>query len=250
MKVYTAATPDELVRAHARDAGPPSLPPKWMYSPWRWRDEHTQRATYYDGTPVTGPFNSEVMGDVLMMRAFGIPNHVYWIDRPWGPGRLGYDDFEIDDKRLPNFDAMVKWFGEHRAHVMLWIAPFYRGKMDQEALAKGYNLPGQAPMRNNYPLVDFTNPAAKQYWEQGVAKLLARGVAGFKLDRAEEDIPDGGPFKVHDGRTLREQRNAYPAMYLKATYDIASDCSEGIDVPNWREQFSAKNALRRHSDPN
>src|SRR5207244_9015377 len=101
--------PAALVRAHALDAGPPFLPPKWMYLPWRWRDEHTQRAAYYDGTPVTGPFNSELMEDVLMMRAFGIPNGVYWIDRPWGAGRLGYDDFEIDAKRLPNFETMVTW---------------------------------------------------------------------------------------------------------------------------------------------
>ena len=66
--------------------------------------------TYYDGTPVTGPFNSEIMEDVLMMKAFGIPNGVYWIDRPWGPGKpWGYDDFDIDEQRLPNFAEMVKW---------------------------------------------------------------------------------------------------------------------------------------------
>ena len=71
LKIYTAAQPASIVRAHALDAGPPFLPPKWAYRPWRWRDEHTQRTTYYDGTPVTGPFNSEMMEDVLMMRAFG-----------------------------------------------------------------------------------------------------------------------------------------------------------------------------------
>lgn len=229
MTLYTAATPGELVRAHAMDAGPPFLPPKWMYSPWRWRDEHTERATYYDGTPVTGPFNSEVMEDVLMMRAFGIPNGVYWIDRPWGPGKLGYDDFEIDTKRLPYFNAMVQWFAQNHVHLMLWIGPFYQGKMEQEALVKGYNLPGQRPTRNNYPLADFTNPAAKKYWQDGVAKLLKRGAAGFKLDRSEEDIPDGGPYKVHDGRTLREQRNAYPPMYLKATYDVAGQYRKNDD---------------------
>jgi alpha-D-xyloside xylohydrolase len=229
MKVYTAATPDELVRAHAMDAGPPFLPPKWMYFPWRWRDEHTERATYYDGTPVTGPFNSEVMEDVLMMHAFGIPNGVYWIDRPWGQGRLGYDDFEIDEKRLPNFNTMVRWLADQQAHVMLWIGPFFQGKMEQQALANGYNLPGQRPMRNNYPLVDFTNPEAKAYWQNGVATLVRRGVAGFKLDRSEEGIPDGGPFKVHDGRTLRENRNAYPPKYLKATYDIASQYRKNDD---------------------
>ena len=73
MKIYTANTPAELVEAHALDAGPPFLPPKWMYGTWRWRDEITQRTNYYDGTPVTGPFNSEFMEDVLLMKAYGIP---------------------------------------------------------------------------------------------------------------------------------------------------------------------------------
>src|SRR6476646_3666332 len=53
IKIYTSKTPGELVRSHAVDAGPPFLPPRWMYLPWRWRDEHTERANYYDGTPVT-----------------------------------------------------------------------------------------------------------------------------------------------------------------------------------------------------
>jgi len=223
LKVYTATDPATLVRAHAIDAGPPVLPPRWMYSPWRWRDEHTQRATYYDGTPVTGPFNSEVMEDVLMMRAFGIPNGIYWIDRPWGPGQIGYDDFEIDDKRLPHFAEMVKWLDAQKSKTFLWIAPFFKGKMEQEAIAKGYGLPGQRRTADgsNYPLVDFTNPAAKAYWQDGVAKLLKLGVAGFKLDRAEENIPESGPLKVFDERSIRENRNAYPAMYVQAAYEVA-----------------------------
>ncbi|HET6976411.1 MAG TPA: TIM-barrel domain-containing protein [Pyrinomonadaceae bacterium] len=224
LKIYTASDPATLVREHALDAGPPFLPPKWIYTPWRWRDEHTQRTTYYDGTAVTGPFNSEIMEDVLMMRAFGIPNGVYWIDRPWGPGKpWGYDDFDIDENRLPHFARMVKWLDGNDTKTVLWIAPFFQGKMMQEALAKGYTLAGQVRPSNgnNYPMVDLTNPAARAYWQEGVAKLLKLGVAGFKMDRAEEDIPESGPYKVFDGRTIRENRNAYPPMYVKAVYEIA-----------------------------
>jgi alpha-glucosidase (family GH31 glycosyl hydrolase) len=223
MSVYADSNPAALVRAHAMDAGPPVLPPKWMFGPWRWRDEHTQRTKYYDGTPVTGPFNSEVMEDVLMMQAFGIPNSVYWIDRPWGPGPLGYDDFKIDEQRLPNFGRMVQWLDSQRARTMLWIAPFFQGEMAVEAQAKKYTLAGQVrpPNGNNYPMVDLTNPDAKAYWQNGVAKLLKLGVAGFKLDRSEENIPDNGPDKVFDQRSIRENRNAYPAMYVQAAADIA-----------------------------
>ena len=225
MKVYTAGDPATLVRTHALDAGPPFMPPKWMFTPWRWRDEHTQRPKYYDGTPVTAPFNSEVMEDVLLMKAYGIPNGVYWIDRPWGPGLpWGYDDFEIDEKRLPHFAEMVKWLEGLNSKTLLWIAPFFQGQMEKQALAKGYALAGQRRPANgnNYPMVDLSNPAAKAYWQDGVAKLLKLGVAAFKLDRGEEDIPDNGPFKLFDGRSIRENRNAYVAMYLKATYNIAS----------------------------
>jgi alpha-glucosidase (family GH31 glycosyl hydrolase) len=220
-KIYTAKGPAEIVKAHALDAGPPFLPPKWMYGPWRWRDEHTQRANYYDGTPVSGPFNSEMMEDVLMMRAYGIPCSIYWIDRPYGPGRMGYDDFEIDPKRLPNFAASVKWLNSHKTQMMLWIAPFFQGQMEKEGQAKGYTLAGQKPSLNNYPMVDLSNPAAKAYWQAGIEKLLKLGVAGFKLDRGEEEIPDDGPYKRFDGKSIRENRNEYMALYAQAVAEIA-----------------------------
>jgi alpha-D-xyloside xylohydrolase len=94
--------------------------------------------------------------------------------------------------------------------------------MMREAQARGYTLAGQVrpATGNNFPMVDLTNPAAKSYWQNGIAKLLRLGVAGFKLDRGEEDIPEEGPYKVFDGRTIRENRNAYPAMYVKAVYEI------------------------------
>jgi alpha-glucosidase (family GH31 glycosyl hydrolase) len=223
-KVYTAADPAALVRAHALDAGPPFLPPRWLFTPWRWRDEHTQRTAYYDGTPVTGPFNSELMEDVLMMEAYGIPNGVYWIDRPWGPGKpWGYDDFDIDEQRLPHFGEMVKWLDGRGTKTVLWIAPFYQGAMEREATSKGYTLAGQVRPSNgnNFPMVDLSNPAAKLYWQDGIAKLLNLGVAGFKLDRGEENIPESGPFKMFDGRSIRENRNAYVADYARAVYEVA-----------------------------
>jgi alpha-D-xyloside xylohydrolase len=224
-KVYTAKTPAELVSAHALDAGPPLLPPKWMYLPWRWRDENTQRTNYYDGTPVTGPFNSEFMEDVLLMKAYGIPCGIYWIDRPWGPGFWGYDDFLIDQHRLPNFAASVKWLAAQNIKTVLWIGPFFQGEMLTNSLKLGYTLAGQVRPAdgNNYPLADFTNPDAKKYWQDGVARLLKLGVAGFKLDRAEEDIPETGPYQTFDGRSIRENRNAYPPMYLKALHDVARE---------------------------
>ncbi len=221
VKIYRSEDPAQLVKSHALDAGPPFMPPKWAYSSWRWRDEHRIRDAYYEGTPWSGPFNAEVMEDVLMMEAYGIPCGVYWVDRPYGKGKNGYDDFEIDPERLPNFRKMVQWLNSRGTEMMLWIGPFFQGEMERVALQEGYNLPGQKVQKNNYPLCDFTNPDAKAYWQQGFSKLLELGVAGFKLDRAEEGIPEDGPYTVHDGRSIRENRNAYPPMYTQAAFEVA-----------------------------
>ncbi len=220
-KIYRSDSPAELVKEHALDAGPPLVPPRWVFTPWRWRDNNYEHPTYYDGTPVTGPFNTDFMEDVLLMRAYGIPNGVVWIDRPWGTGLNGYDDFKIDPKRLPHFAESVQWLNSLGSRMVLWIGPFFQGQMETNALQLGYTLPGQKPTRNNYPMCDFTNPRAKKYWQDGVAGLLKLGVAGFKLDRGEEQIPESMPLKVFDGRTLRENRNAYPVMYLQAAYEVA-----------------------------
>ena len=96
---------------------------------------------------------------------------------------------------------MVKWLEGQQHEDVLWIAPFFQGEMAEEAHAKGYTLAGQVRPRNgnNYPMVDLTNPAAKAYWQAGIAKLLKLGVAGFKFDRGEEDIPESGPTKSSMG---------------------------------------------------
>jgi len=117
----------------------------------------------------------------------------------------------------------VQWLEAQHSKTLLWIAPFFQGNMAVEGQAKKYTLPGQVRPANgnNYPMVDLTNPDAKAYWQEGIVKLLKLGVAGFKLDRSEENIPETGTEKVFDERTIRENRNAYPAMYVQAAYEIA-----------------------------
>ena len=112
----------------------------------------------------------EAMEDILMMQAYGIPCGVYWIDRPWGPGHpWGYDDFEIDEKRLPNFGKMIEWLGSMETKMVLWIGPFYQGQMATNAWSVAGISPGRCAWKNgnNYPMVDFSNPEAKAYWQSG-----------------------------------------------------------------------------------
>jgi len=213
--------PAELVKRHALETGPSFVPPKWAFGPWRWRDEHFNNDKYFDGSIVHAPYNSQIVEEVLLMKAYDIPCTAYWIDRPWGPGPRGFDDYAIDYQRLPNFENMIKWLESKNIKLMMWIAPFVMGKMADTAEAKKYFLISRDRVKARQVLMDFTNRKACKWWgENGPAKLAKLGIKGFKLDRADgEKLLDSLHLKTFIGTTYRENYNDYPRQYVKATYD-------------------------------
>ncbi|MDH7603954.1 MAG: glycoside hydrolase family 31 protein [Melioribacter sp.] len=213
--------PAELVKRHALKTGPSFVPPKWAFGPWRWRDEHFNNKKYYDGSFVHAPYNSQIVEEILLMQAYDIPCTAYWIDRPWAPGPDGFDDYEIDNERLPNFQNMIKWLESKNIKLMMWIAPYVMGKMADTAEAKKYFLISRDRIKARQVLIDFTNEKACKWWgENGPAKLAKMGIKGFKLDRADgEKLLDSLHLKTFIGTTYRENYNDFPRQYVKAAYD-------------------------------
>jgi alpha-D-xyloside xylohydrolase len=213
--------PAELIKHHALETGPSYVPSKWAFGPWRWRDEHVNNKKYYDGSIVHAPYNSEIAEEILLMHAYDIPCTAYWIDRPWGPGVRGFDDYKIDYKRLPNFENMIKWLNSKNITTMLWMGPFVMGNMADYAESHNYYLVSRERENSRQVLMDFTNKDAVKWWEEnGPAKLAKMGVKGFKLDRADgEKLLDSLQLKTSIGTTYRENYNDYPRQYVKATYD-------------------------------
>ncbi len=219
--LYLGSSPMHIVQRHALETGPSFVPPAWVFGPWRWRDEHFNNKKYFDSTVVKAPFNSDLVEDVLLMNAYDIPCTAYWIDRPWGPGTRGFDDYEFDPARFPQPEEMIKWLNAKDIELMIWIAPFVMGNMANYAEEKGYYLESK-PWRNaRQILMDFTNPEAVKWWgENGPGKLASMGIKGYKLDRADgEKLMDTDSLKTHAGTTYRENYNDYPRQYVKAAYN-------------------------------
>lgn len=225
--IYCSDQPAELVKAHSLHVGPTIVPPKWAFTPWRWRDNHVNNKTYYDGTKVSAPYNSQLVEDILMMKAFDIPCGLYWVDRPWAKGSRGYSDFDWDPERFPEAQNMLDWIHQNDMRFMLWIAPWVMGDMKEEAIAKGYDQPikdGNQYGVYDVALIDFTNPeACKWLQEKGIEKMLKQGVDGFKLDRAEEIVTASMDVVLNDGRTSREVRNDYPVLYVKTVNEACQN---------------------------
>ena len=56
------------------------------------------------------------------------------------------------------------------------------------------------------------------------------GVAGFKLDRAEEIVPDSLDIKAYNGMTARQMHNDYPRMYAQAAHEVLKRLRGDVSV--------------------
>src|SRR5262245_1712663 len=203
--------------------GPPWLPPRWVYEHMRWRDEHASgSAAPLDGVAM----NAALVEDVTMYDALGFPAPGwYTFDRPWSSGPAGpcpgagFTRFEFDPVRFPNAAEMVAALKRRGTRTVVWGSPWACGDASDpldnafDAVRNGYLAP------NDTIHIDFTNPAARQWWQDKLASFVRdNDIAGFKLDRGDETVPSQAADVYADGRNGLELHNDYPRLYVQ-TYD-------------------------------
>ena len=252
--VYGPKLTDVLMR-YTSYAGRPPLPPAWVFGPWIssdiWRS------------------GGEVRYAVTQFRDRGIPASVFVFDSPW---ELAYNDFRfnmiqfgkdatIDGVHYQGFTSLGEMMGFLRSNglkAICWMTPFI------DLSSRDENVPGQnLGKASNYDdgasqgffvhaslggllvvdwwkgrgsPVDFTNPAARQWFTDQLRGLLAQTnvvtrsggsepvLGGFKTDDGESSNGPNTyiPTTAHyaDGRTGIEMRNAYCLAYHKTVWDI------------------------------
>jgi len=211
----------EIMDHFTRLMGRPILPPKWSYSPWRWRDEHRRLITDFEGVKM----NADLVEDITMYEKLGFPKGIYLIDRPWAEGNYGYGSFTWDQTRFPNPKQMIDILHQHGWHVMLWAGPWALGyKKDEfgyEARQNGYMIGN----RN----IDFTNPKAVEWQKAKIVDFMKTyGTDAWKLDRADEYNPSQPTDIYFNGESGFQNHNLYPFLYAQ-TFSDATRSVRGDD---------------------
>jgi alpha-D-xyloside xylohydrolase len=211
-------------------AGRQQLPPYWAFAPWKARDFHRNE--------------TEVNEDVDRYRKLGLPASVILIDSPWA---TNYNTYQFNPKQFADAPKMVRHLHDEGYKLVLWHTSWinqetatpgedgFKEKLPTTAAANfseadksGYFL--QRPDGGTYigqwwkgrgGLIDFTNPAAKKWWQGQVAKAIDAGADGFKDDDAEGNFI--GDVKFTSGEDVRMVRNRYAVDYNHAVAEILTE---------------------------
>ncbi|MFH9741424.1 alpha-xylosidase [Streptomyces roseolus] len=211
--VVHGPTPKQVLERYTALSGRPALPPAWALGLWLT----TSFTTDYDEATV----NRFVGG----MAERGIPLSVFHFDCFWMRG-YQWCDFDWDPETFPDPAGMLGRLKEQGLRISAWINPYIAQKsaLFEEGMRLGHLVrrpdgsvwqgdlwqPGMA-------LVDFTNPAARDWYTAKLRTLLDTGVDCFKTDFGER-IPTDVVW--HDGSDPERMHNYYTHLYNEAVFEL------------------------------
>jgi alpha-D-xyloside xylohydrolase len=211
--VIDGPTPKDVLARYTAYTGRPALPPAWSFGLWL----STSFTTNYDEATV----NEFIQG----MADRDIPLSVFHYDCFWMRG-LHWCDFEWDPAVFPDPQGMLARLHDRGLKVCVWINPYLAqaSHLFAEAAEAGYLVkkangdvwqwdlwqPGMG-------IVDFTNPAAKAWFQKKLADLIDMGVDALKTDFGER-IPTDVVW--HDGSDPGRMHNYYSQIYNEAVFEV------------------------------
>jgi len=206
-------TPKEILEKYTALTGRPALPPPWSFGLWLT----TSFTTSYDEATVT----NFIQG----MADRALPLHVFHFDCFW-MREYNWCDFRWDPRTFPDPEAMLKRLKARGLHICVWINPYIgqRSPLFAEGAAAGYLL--KKPDGDTWQVdkwqagmgvVDFTNPAACQWYGDKLRTLLDMGVDCFKTDFGERIPTDVVYF---DGSSPEQMHNYYSFLYNQTVFEV------------------------------
>lgn len=139
-------------------------------------------------------------------------------------------DFEWDKRFFGDIESTLKRLHEDKGlHICAWINPYIgqRGEMFKEGRDKGYLVrkPNGEVWQTDFwqagmGLVDFTNPAAREWFKDKVKALLNQGVDAIKTDFGERIPRD---VVGYDGSPKLSMHNWYTQLYNQAVFEAIEE---------------------------
>lgn len=207
----------EVLKGYTDLTGKPALPPAYTFGLWLT----TSFTTTYDEKTITSFIDGMAERD--------IPLQVFHFDCFWMK-EYEWCNFEWDTRQFPDPKGMLARLHEEKGlKTCVWINPYIaqRSKLFDEGVAGGYfikNPDGSVFQSDQWQpgmaIVDFTNPAACEWYASKLRVLCEMGVDCFKTDFGER-IPTevvyfngADPIKMH---------NYYTFLYNQCVFGVLKE---------------------------
>jgi alpha-D-xyloside xylohydrolase len=209
--------PKDVLRRYTALTGRPARVPAWSFGLWLT----TSFTTEYDEKTVTSFIDG--------MAERGLPLSVFHFDCFW-MREFHWTDFVWDPATFPDPAGMLARLKAKGLRICVWINPYIaqRSRLFEEGKAKGYLLRTadggvwQSDLwQAGMALVDFTNPAAADWYAGELRVLLEMGVDCFKTDFGERIPVDGVAW--FDGSDPQRMHNYYAYLYNRTVFDVLSE---------------------------
>jgi alpha-D-xyloside xylohydrolase len=195
--------------------GRAAVPPLWAFGYWMGRCRYHSR--------------DEMLDVADTMRALNVPADVLHVDPDWLVLDRLNTDFIWNTDRFGDLGDFCSDLHSRDFRVSVWEVPYLdpRSPVHADAEARGFLLRGGdgqlaslrgTPTPDGLPrhLVDFANPAAKEWWQELHRPFLDAGVDVFKTDFGE-GCPD--VVEPSDGVPTLHAHNLYTLRYNGAVYE-------------------------------
>ncbi|PLS27566.1 alpha-glucosidase [Bifidobacterium anseris] len=220
--VIGGANLKDVLASYTALTGRAPLVPDWSYGLWL----STSFTTDYD--------EQTVLDFVDGMAERGIPLSVFHFDCRWMK-ELEWCNFAWDESKFPDPEGLLKKLHDRGLKVCVWINSYIGQKspLFEEGARNGYFIRRKDgsvwqwdKWQAGMAIVDFTNPAAVEWYQGYLKKLVAMGVDCFKTDFGER-IPTED-VQYYDGSDPELMHNYYTLLYNKAVYDVLVE-TKGAD---------------------
>lgn len=190
--VIYGPTPKQILDRYTKLVGRPANVPAWSYGLWLT----TSFTTKYDEATI----NSFIDG----MAERDIPLAAFHYDCYW-MREFHWCDFEWDKRFFGDIESTLKRLHEDKGYLVrkpngeVWQTDFWQVGMG---------------------LVDFTNPAAREWFKDKVKALLNQGVDAIKTDFGERIPRD---VVGYDGSPKLSMHNWYTQLYNQAVFEAIEE---------------------------